>query len=81
MTPPDTAPLLSAVNLAEFEALAAATLPRMVYDYYAGGANDERLLRRAPGAWAERLIRYRVLRDVSRRSLACARTSSSATPS
>jgi 4-hydroxymandelate oxidase len=71
MIPTDPAALLTAINLAEFEALAAATLPRMVYDYYAGGANDERLLRRAPGAWAERLIRYRVLRDVSRRSLAC----------
>jgi 4-hydroxymandelate oxidase len=59
------------VNLADFEARAAAALPRMVYDYYAGGANDERLLRRAPGAWEAITLRYRVLRDVSRRSLAC----------
>jgi len=67
MTPTPSLP----VNLAEYEALAADRLPRMVYDYYAGGANDERLLRLAPGAWEALAIRYRVLRDVSRRSLAC----------
>lgn len=59
------------VNLAEYEALAATRLPRMVYDYYAGGANDERLLRRAPGAWEAITLRYRVLRDASTQSLAC----------
>lgn len=67
MTPPSPLP----VNLSEYEALAAERLPRMVYDYYAGGANDERLLRRAPAAWEALTIRYRVLRDVSRQSLGC----------
>lgn len=59
------------VNLSEYEALAAERLPRMVYDYYAGGANDERLLRRAPAAWEALTIRYRVLRDASRTALGC----------
>ena len=58
------------VNLHRFEPLAAAKLPRMVYDYYAGGAGDEVLLRGARDAWDAVAIRYRVLRDVSERSLA-----------
>jgi len=57
------------VNLQEFAALARERLPRMVYDYYAGGAGDEVLLRGASQAWDELSIRYRVLRDVSSRSL------------
>ncbi len=56
------------INLHEFEAAAAAVLPRMVYDYYAGGANDEILLRAARTAWSDLTLRYRVLRDVSARS-------------
>lgn len=58
------------VNLQRFEPLAAERLPRMVYDYYAGGAGDERLLHTAREAWDAIEIRYRVLRDVSTRSLA-----------
>ncbi|MCO4098902.1 alpha-hydroxy acid oxidase [Gemmatimonas sp.] len=58
------------VNLRSYEALAAERLPRMVYDYYAGGANDEILLRESRSAWDEIRVRYRVLRDVSQRSLA-----------
>lgn len=61
-----TAPL---VNLQQYEAAAAEVLPRMVYDYYAGGANDEILLRASRTAWDEIALRYRVLRDVSQRSL------------
>jgi 4-hydroxymandelate oxidase len=57
------------VNLQAYEALAAERLPRMVYDYYAGGANDEILLRESRTAWEELRIRYRVLRDVSQRDL------------
>jgi 4-hydroxymandelate oxidase len=58
------------LNLAEFETAAAAKLPRMVFDYYAGGAGDEVTLRTARAAWDALSIRYRVLRDVSKRSLA-----------
>ena len=59
------------VNLHEFEALAKTGLSRLVYDYYAGGANDEVLLRTAREAWDAIEIRYRVMRDVSERSLSC----------
>jgi 4-hydroxymandelate oxidase len=58
------------LNLREFESAAATRLPRMVFDYYAGGAGDEVTLRAAHDAWDAIAIRYRVLRDVSRRSLA-----------
>jgi 4-hydroxymandelate oxidase len=58
------------LNLDEFESAAAACLPRMVFEYFAGGANDEVTLRAARDAWDGIAIRYRVLRDVSRRSLA-----------
>ena len=57
------------INLHGFEAAAADVLPRMVYDYYAGGANDEVLLGAARTAWNDVALRYRVLRDVSERSL------------
>lgn len=57
------------VNLHAYEALAAERLPPMVYDYYAGGANDEILLRESRTAWDALRVRYRVLRDVSQRDL------------
>lgn len=63
--------LADLINLADFEQAATARLPRMVFDYYAGGAGDEVLLRTARTAWDEIPLRYRVLRDVSQRSLAC----------
>lgn len=58
------------LNLQEFEAAASTRLPRMVFDYYAGGAGDEVTLRAAREAWDAISIRYRVLRDVSQRNLA-----------
>ena len=61
--------MTSPIHLSEFEQLAAATLPRMVYDYYAGGAHDEITLRENRAAFDRIPIRYRVLRDVSGRSL------------
>ncbi len=57
------------VNLHGYEAVAQERLPRMVYDYYAGGANDEILLRESRTAWDALRVRYRVLRDVSQRDL------------
>lgn len=62
---------LPPVNLHEFQAMAEHVLPRMVYDYYAGGANDEVLLKSTRAAWDAIEIRYRVMRDVSTRSSAC----------
>lgn len=66
---PDRGAAMPLVNLQQYESAAAARLPRMVFDYYAGGADDERLLRTSRAAWDDIAIRYRVLRDVSRRSL------------
>ncbi|MBC8089684.1 MAG: alpha-hydroxy-acid oxidizing protein [Phycisphaerae bacterium] len=59
------------LNLHEFEAAARPHLPRMVFDYYAGGANDETLLRTTRAAWDDIRLRHRVMRDVSTRSLVC----------
>jgi 4-hydroxymandelate oxidase len=56
------------LNLAAYEPAAAARLPRMVYDYYAGGSGDEITLSAAHRAWEQYLVRYRVLRDVAERS-------------
>lgn len=59
------------LNLHEFEAAAEARISRMAFDYFAGGANDEVLLRTTRDAWEQVLLRYRVMRDVSSRSLSC----------
>ena len=64
---PDFSTLL---NLEEFESSAATALPRMVFDYFAGGAGDEVALRASRDAWERLVLRYRVLRDVSHGSLA-----------
>ena len=58
------------LNLAGFENAARDRLPQMVFDYYAGGALDEITLRANRDAYDEIALRYRVLVDVSRRSLA-----------
>jgi 4-hydroxymandelate oxidase len=61
---------LDAVNLAELEALARARLPQMAWDYYASGSDDESCVRRNCEDYANILLHYRVLVDVSRRQLA-----------
>jgi 4-hydroxymandelate oxidase len=61
----------SPINLGDFESAAVQQLSRMVYDYYAGGAGDEVLLATTRAAWNAIALRYKVLRDVSQRSLAC----------
>ena len=58
------------LNLREFERAAEQILNRMVFDYYAGGAGDEISASRSSSAWNDIAIRYRVLRDVAKRSLA-----------
>jgi len=58
------------IHLAEFEQYAQELLPPMVYDYYAGGAHDEITLRSNRVAFDAMTLRYRVLRDVSKRTLA-----------
>ncbi len=57
-------------NLRELEARAHARLPKMAWDYYASGADDETCVRRNQDAFAKIALHYRVLVDVSARDLA-----------
>ncbi|OMO70581.1 FMN-dependent dehydrogenase [Corchorus capsularis] len=54
------------VNVNEFEELARLALPKMYYDYYRGGAEDQRTLKENMEAFQRITIRPRVLIDVSR---------------
>jgi 4-hydroxymandelate oxidase len=58
------------VNLADYEITAQIRLPQMAYDYYASGANDEITLVDNHDAYDRIRLRYRVLRDISRRTTA-----------
>lgn len=57
------------VNLHDYELAAREKLPQMVYDYYAGGSLDEVTLRENRSAYEDIALRYRVMIDVSQRSL------------
>jgi 4-hydroxymandelate oxidase len=54
------------VNVEEFEALAREKLEKSVYDYYAGGAEDEITVAANREAFRRLFLKYRVLVDVSR---------------
>ena len=54
------------INLDEYEALARERSPKMVFNYYAGGANDELTVAENKSAWGRIRLRPRVLVDVSR---------------
>ena len=53
------------VNVEELEAIARARLDKGVYDYYAGGAEDELAVRGNREAFQRLRLKYRVLVDVS----------------
>src|SRR5512135_2593895 len=57
--------LASLLNVADFEAAAAARMPRASFEYYAGGAEDERTLSRNRSAMDRWVLLHRVLVDVS----------------
>ncbi len=57
------------INLDDFEQAALPRLPAGVRGYYAGGAGDEQTLAANRRAWSDWDVHYRVLRDVSDRSL------------
>jgi 4-hydroxymandelate oxidase len=57
-------------NLHEFEAAARSHLTQLAYDYYAGGSYDELTLADNQAAYRRRKLMFRVLRDLSNRSLA-----------
>lgn len=57
------------LTLADFEARAAATLPKSVFDYYASGADGQVTLRENREAFDRLAVKPRMLVDVSRRDL------------
>jgi 4-hydroxymandelate oxidase len=59
------------INVDDYEAAARERLPQMVYDYYAGGAEDEATVRENVEAFRRRVLRYRILVDVAERDLSC----------
>ncbi len=68
--PAEAAPGTLPVNLEEYEPLARAVLPPHVYDFVAGGAEDERTVARNRAAFARLLLRPRVLAGIRQPSLA-----------
>lgn len=54
------------INLHDVETAAAARLTRPAYDYYRGGARDERALRRNCRAYEEYVLHYRVLAGIEK---------------
>jgi L-lactate dehydrogenase (cytochrome)/(S)-mandelate dehydrogenase len=56
----------SAVNIAELRALARRRLPRILFDWVDGGAEDERLLRRNEDQFARFRLIPRCLTDIER---------------
>lgn len=57
------------LSVEEYREAAAGRLSKEAFDYYAGGARDEVTLRENRRAYERLRLRYRVLRDVGRRSL------------
>jgi 4-hydroxymandelate oxidase len=60
---------IGAINLEELEARARGVLPKVAYDYYASGANDEVTLRENRAAYERITLLPRMLVDVSARDL------------
>lgn len=58
------------VNVREYERHAELMLPKNAFDYYASGANDMVTLRENRAAFNRLRLRPRILRDVSRTSIA-----------
>ena len=57
------------VNVFDYEAAARETLPKIAYDYYRSGANDEITLHENHNAYERIKLKPRVLRDISKRDL------------
>ena len=53
-------------NVMEYQAIAKQKLPKMIYDYYASGAEDEWTLKENREAFSRILFRPRILIDVSK---------------
>ncbi|MCL7046808.1 hypothetical protein MKW94_022357 [Papaver nudicaule] len=61
--------VVEVVNVGEYQQLAKQILPKMYYDYFTGGAEDEHSLRENVEAFRRITFRPRVLIDVSRINL------------
>ncbi|OIW19112.1 hypothetical protein TanjilG_08912 [Lupinus angustifolius] len=57
--------MMEITNVNEYEAIAKEKLPKMIYDYYASGAEDQWSLKENRNAFARILFRPRILIDVS----------------
>ncbi|MDM7985064.1 MAG: alpha-hydroxy acid oxidase [Maricaulis sp.] len=57
--------LSSAHNISDLRELARKRLPRMVFDYIDGGADDEVTLRDNPGRFADYKLNFKTLVDIS----------------
>ncbi|MQI71932.1 alpha-hydroxy-acid oxidizing protein, partial [Escherichia coli] len=57
-------------NVSEYEAIAKQKLPKMVFDYYASGAEDQWSLQENRNAFSRILFRPRILIDVSKIDMA-----------
>jgi 4-hydroxymandelate oxidase len=57
------------VNVMDFERIAREHLPPLAWDYYASGANDEITLRENRNGFDRLSLHYKVLVDVSKRTL------------
>jgi 4-hydroxymandelate oxidase len=62
-------PGMQPVNVMDFERIARERLSPLAWDYYASGANDEITLRENRSAFDRLALHYKVLVDVSARSL------------
>ncbi len=71
--------LNDAINIEDLRAIARRRLPRFVFDYVDGGAEDERTLRGNREAFARLRFRPHTLRDVAQRELAAPVLGKSAT--
>ena len=54
------------VNVFDYEAAVRETLPKIAYDYYRSGANDEITLHENHNAYERIKLKPRVLRDISK---------------
>ncbi|KAL2476506.1 Peroxisomal (S)-2-hydroxy-acid oxidase GLO1 [Abeliophyllum distichum] len=57
---------MEVTNVTEYQAIAKEKLPKMVYDYYASGAEDQWTLAENRNAFSRILFRPRILIDVSK---------------
>ncbi|XP_048429566.1 glycolate oxidase 1 isoform X2 [Pyrus x bretschneideri] len=58
--------MVEITNVSEYEAIAKEKLPKMIYDYYASGAEDQWTLKENERAFSRILFRPRILIDVSK---------------